>query len=315
MDKYIDIIVRSYSGYTEYLMNDILLRSTPSHYNFFWMLTIASAIFLLLEALKPWREGQALFRKDFWLDLFYMYFNFFLFSWIVFQAGANVVTEAFHDIQIAIGIDIIGIVNVSYWPVWLQLVVFFVLRDFIQWNIHRALHRYEWLWKFHKVHHSVEEMGFSAHLRYHWMENIVYATLQYLPLAMIGFNLEHAFWIYLVTTVIGHWNHTNFTLNIGFLRYIFNNPEMHIWHHAYNLPEGKRFGVNFGLSLSIWDYLFKTNYIPSSGRDIRLGFPNIESFPDGFIGQSLYGVIPQGHDSNSEENINSDTKPPSEKLS
>jgi len=49
-----------------------------------------------------------------------------------------------------------------------------------------------------------------------------------------------------------------------------------------------KFGVNFGLTLSIWDYLFKTNYIPSTGRDIELGFNNDENFPKGFIDQEIY---------------------------
>ena len=58
---------------------------------------------------------------------------------------------------------------------------------------------------------------------------------------------------------------------------------MHIWHHAYDLPQDRKYGVNFGLSLALWDYIFGTAYVPSSGRDIRLGFPGIEEFPKDFI--------------------------------
>ena len=201
------------------------------------------------------------------------------------------VVNLFRDFQQAVGIDIIGLVNVVKWPVWLQLTVFFVLRDFIQWNVHRMLHRYAWLWNFHKVHHSVKEMGFAAHLRYHWMENVVYGTVQYLPLALIGFDLEHAFFVYLFATFIGHWNHTNFRVNLGPLKYVFNSPQMHIWHHAYDLPKDRVNGVNFGLTLSIWDYVFSTDYLPHSGRDIKLGFPGDEDFPEDFVGQSAYGIL------------------------
>ncbi len=63
---------------------------------------------------------------------------------------------------------------------------------------------------------------------------------------------------------------------------------MHIWHHAKHYPEGYKYGIHFGLSLSVWDYLFKTNYIPESGRDIELGFPDDEQFPGDFIRQELY---------------------------
>jgi len=64
---------------------------------------------------------------------------------------------------------------------------------------------------------------------------------------------------------------------------------MHIWHHSYELPADRRMGVNFGLSLAIWDYLFGTAYIPHDGQEIRLGFPGIEEFPESFKGQVLHG--------------------------
>ena len=62
-----------------------------------------------------------------------------------------------------------------------------------------------------------------------------------------------------------------------------------MWHHAYDLPAHKPYGVNFGITLSLWDYLFSTHYIPHNGRDIRLGFPGLESFPKTFKGQVTYG--------------------------
>ncbi|NNK86996.1 MAG: sterol desaturase family protein, partial [Flavobacteriaceae bacterium] len=87
---------------------------------------------------------------------------------------------------------------------------------------------------------------------------------------------------------VGHLNHANLGWNYGPLRYILNNPKMHIWHHAKELPKNVRYGVNFGLTLSIWDYIFKTDYIPEDGRDIELGFPGDESFPQDFLNQELY---------------------------
>ena len=62
------------------------------------------------------------------------------------------------------------------------------------------------------------------------------------------------------------------------MKYVFNSPEMHIWHHAYELPTDRQYGVNFGLSLAIWDYLWRTAYIPFNGRDIRLGFLDVRTF-------------------------------------
>ena len=65
---------------------------------------------------------------------------------------------------------------------------------------------------------------------------------------------------------------------------------MHIWHHAKEWPKAYHFGVNFGITLSIWDYIFGTDYIPHSGRDIELGFEGVDSFPKTFISQNLHGL-------------------------
>ena len=63
---------------------------------------------------------------------------------------------------------------------------------------------------------------------------------------------------------------------------------MHLYHHAYDLPKDK-IGVNFAISLSVWDYIFKTNYVPEDSGNVKLGFPGDDSFPEGFINQSTYG--------------------------
>ena len=62
---------------------------------------------------------------------------------------------------------------------------------------------------------------------------------------------------------------------------------MHIWHHAKDLPEDRPYGMNYGISLSIWDYLFGTAHVPSDGRDIELGFDNDETYPQTFWGHLI----------------------------
>jgi sterol desaturase/sphingolipid hydroxylase (fatty acid hydroxylase superfamily) len=170
------------------------------------------------------------------------------------------------------------------------------------------------------------------------MENVIYRTLEYIPLALLGIGLYDFFIIHIFTLAWGHYNHSNISISgyvtggilgallgvvaangllditvfgspsllmkigivIGFaavsslllgkvMKYLFNSPEMHIWHHAYELPKERHFGVNFGITLAIWDYIFKTAYIPHDGQDIRLGFDGVESFPEGFATQSLHG--------------------------
>ncbi|MEQ9288209.1 MAG: sterol desaturase family protein [Cyclobacteriaceae bacterium] len=287
---YVHRFIESTIGYANWLWGQVTFQSSDGLWqNYFYFLIIISAVFFGLEILRPWRKGQPRFRKDFWLDFFYMFFNFFLFSVIIFAGLSEVGVTLLKDFLALFGIRNMVAVHVESWPAWLQLITLFVVKDFIEWWVHRLLHRSGWLWEFHKVHHSVEQMGFAAHLRYHWMENVAYKSLEYVPLAMIGFSLSDFFLVHMVAIAIGHWNHANFHVNIGPLKYIFNTAAMHIWHHAHDLPDDRRFGVNFGLSLSLWDYLFGTNYIPHSGRDIRLGFPGVEKFPKTFLEQNTHG--------------------------
>ena len=295
MSEYWNIIVNAYKGYANYLWNEITFNYTykPWWENYFYMLILVSAIFFAIEIFKPWRKDQSRFRKDFWLDFFYMFFNFFFFWLIIYAAFSDVVVNAFNDFLALFGVRNLVALHIESWPRIAQLFTLFIVRDFIQWWTHRLLHRVPFLWEFHKVHHSVEQMGFAAHLRYHWMENVVYRSIEYIPLAMIGFGIDDFFLVHIFTLAVGHFNHSNMKVNLGPLKYIFNNPQMHIWHHAYDIPENRPYGVNFGLTLSIWDYLFGTAVIPKDGRDIRLGFPNIEKFPKNFITQSLHGFSRQ----------------------
>ncbi len=286
MKDYLELFLSGYQGYASYLWGEI----THLHWHnyFYWLIGI-SMFFLVLEWSKPWRADQAKFRQDFWLDFFYMFFNFFLFSLIIYNAASDVLVNLFKDFLALFGIRNLVAIHIEQWAVWAQLLTLLVIRDFIQWWVHRLLHQVDFLWEFHKVHHSVQQMGFAAHLRYHWMETLVYRSIEYLPLAMIGFGIDDFIIVHIFTLAVGHFNHSNLKLDLGPFKYIFNNPQMHIWHHAEHLPPDRPKGINFGLTLSIWDYLWGTNYIPYDGRDIKLGFPGVERFPKSFWKQVTHG--------------------------
>ncbi|MDX2133869.1 MAG: sterol desaturase family protein [Saprospiraceae bacterium] len=284
MDNYAEIFRNSFTGYARYFFHEVMHPHWGNY--FYWLIAISVAVYML-ELLFPWRKNQPGLRKDFWLDAFYMFFNFFLFSLMGYAAVSDVVVNAFNDfLRWAFGVENLVAIRVAGLPYWVQLFILFVVRDFVQWNIHVLLHRSPLLWKFHQVHHSVEQMGFAAHLRYHFMETIVYRSIEYLPLAMIGFGIQDFILVHLFALTIGHLNHANIYLPLGPLQYLLNSPQMHIWHHSRELPKGS-YGVNYGITLSVWDYLFGTVWMPRNGRDIPLGFDDVEHYPRGFWGQLL----------------------------
>lgn len=43
-----------------------------------------------------------------------------------------------------------------------------------------------------------------------------------------GFELEQAYIVHFITITIGHLNHSNIRISWGPLKYVFNNPIMHL---------------------------------------------------------------------------------------
>ncbi len=191
MNRYLEIILDSFTGYWNYLISEL---NNPSWTNYFYWLIGLSLLVFALEIFLPWRKNQRILRKDFWLDAFYVLFNFFLFSLVGYNAISNLGVALFGDFLGLFGLTNIVAIEIDTWPIWAQLFTMFIIADFIQWNTHRMLHRVPWLWRFHKVHHSVKEMGFAAQFRFHFVETIIYKTIQYVPLAMIGFGIEQFLW-------------------------------------------------------------------------------------------------------------------------
>jgi len=286
LEEYGKAFVNAFLGTANWTWKSIVFE-VPWYANYFWGLIIISLVVWLLEILFPWRKYQSIFRKDFWLDGFYMFFNFFLFS-IVISGFYKILTLISNDVGIKQ--SSLALLDMSQLPSWLQLLTFFLVLDFVQWFTHTLLHKYSFLWKFHQIHHSVKEMGFAAHLRYHWMENVLYKPLKTFGVMILGgFEPEQAYIVHFFAIAIGHFNHANIKITWGPLKYFLNNPVMHLYHHAHDLPNGK-YGVNFGISLSLWDYIFKTNYIPEDSGTIELGFKGDEKIPKSFWQQLTYGL-------------------------
>jgi sterol desaturase/sphingolipid hydroxylase (fatty acid hydroxylase superfamily) len=273
---------------TIYWIVNQFLCQVPWQENYLWGLTLLSIFVASLELFFPWRTEQRVLRQDFWLDGFYMYFNFF---------GVVIILEGLYSaigslaLTYGFGLKDLAISPLDGLSLWIQLPIFFLLFDFLQWGIHILLHRVPMLWAFHKVHHSVFEMGFSAHLRYHWVENLCYKPAKLLILLLLGgVEPKMAVMVHFLSITIGHLNHANLNLSWGIFGRVFNSPVMHLVHHAKELPVEHPWGMNFGISFSLWDYLFGTNYLPEKNPDLRLGFAGDDDFPRSFYSHLFVGI-------------------------
>ena len=248
---------------------------------------IISFTFVALERLRPWRKEQRLFRNGFLTDLAHITFNGYFFRRL-FYSGASV----YLAVRFAHAMESLGVWNalnsavMKGQPLWIQFPVLLLAQDFMKYCVHNLLHRVPFLWQFHKVHHSVQIMDWIGNMRYHWLEVVVYNSLLFIPLSFLGFNPKLFYFVALFEIVIGHFNHSNIDFDIKWLGYVINNPRFHIWHHAADDPNA--INKNFGIMLSLWDWIFGTAYMPEGRVPQVLGFQGIERYPSRFLTQQFF---------------------------
>ena len=255
----------------------------------YWLVAI-SLVFLLLERLFPWRKGQSVLRAGWRRDLGFVALNGHLFALGtagITGAVALLATQALRSLGLRTGAS-----PVADWPFLAQFLAFLVFADFLQWCVHNLLHRLPALWMFHKVHHSIEIMDWMGNWRFHWMEIVVYKSLQWLPLAWLGASPAAVVAVAIVTTAWGDFNHANLDVGLGPFGYLFNSPRMHLWHHDQSSEGGA--AKNFGIVLSVWDFLFGTAYWPRERSPERLGYPGMDEMPGTFPGQVLWPLTRRG---------------------
>ncbi|MCC6366280.1 MAG: sterol desaturase family protein [Bryobacterales bacterium] len=241
-----------------------------------WLFWISLA-FVFAERLCPWRKNQPLLRPRILSDLVYLVFNAEYLGILIALAAQRLLSIYNPEPFITRNL-------MADKPKWLQFLILLIVFDFLQWCVHNALHRIPFLWRFHKVHHSIVDMDWLGDWRFHWGEIFVYRSVLYMPAVIFGFAPAVLFSYGILNTVIGHYAHANLRLRLGPLKYLLNSPQMHIWHH--NHPDSGPINRNFGITLSLWDWLFRTAYMPAN-PPLHLGFEGIETYPKSLPGQWL----------------------------
>jgi sterol desaturase/sphingolipid hydroxylase (fatty acid hydroxylase superfamily) len=247
----------------------------------YWVwLALISLAFVIIERLRPWR-AQPLLRDGVGTDLAYLVFNGHILALLL----APIVVRLLPPIESVI-VPYLGRAHASSLPLWAQVLIVFFAIDFIKWCVHVALHNFSFLWAFHRVHHSIVDMDWMGNMRFHWMEIVFYNSVLYLPTLLLGFDWRVVLGMAIFSTIMGHFNHSNLRIDVGPLKYLLNHPAMHIWHHDHVMHY--RAGCNFGINLSLWDWIFRTAYMPKDvEQPTRLGFEGIEDFPKSFLTQQL----------------------------
>lgn len=287
----LSIIDAFQSGFQEYKLIFKYQLSNPSLTNTFYMIPIICLGTFLMELYLPRKMNyDPVKRKGFALDIFYVIFFDFLLMVIGFYAFTKAVEYLFKTIMGGIGINEFLIYDITQLSGIAQFFIIFIVLDFMQWLGHFLLHRVDFLWNFHKIHHAQEELGFASTRHFHWVEYFIFKPLIFLPFILLNVPLSQFLIIYLwIGLSFTFFSHANVRVNWRWFNTIFITPETHYWHHAVNLPKERKYGVNFASVLTVWDHLFGYFYYPKKEEETapKLGVAEQKTMPTTFIGQMI----------------------------
>ena len=249
---------------------DILLATGVS-------LFFLALVFIPMEKAFPAKPGQRVFRPKWFLDLCYFLGQYLLWSSLVLKA------LNYLGIWIDKGIpshfrDFIG-----EQPIWLQAIEVLILSDFLIYWGHRIQHKYDFLWRFHKVHHSAETLDWLAAHREHPVDSIYTVGIINLPALLFGFDLNTLAIIVAFRGIWAIYIHSNVRLPIGPLKILIGSPELHHWHHDKERDRG-----NYANISPLMDILFGTYICPPKEPE-QFGIK--EEFPTTYLGQFIKPIV------------------------
>ena len=239
-------------------------------------LLIAAAVFIPFERLAGLHPRQRTFRRGWASDVLSFFMNGLLLYAVLMLVLARI------DAIAAVSVPALRL-WVESRPLWAQAILAVVIGDLGVYGIHRLEHRVPWLWRFHAVHHSAEEMDWLVGLRFHPVDLLLLRVASLGPLmalhmssAAIGMYIAISAWqSYLV--------HANVRLPYGPLRWVLVSPEFHHWHHG---AEREAFDKNFASVVACWDVVFGTVHLPRGRGPLRYGVE--EPVPEGWVNRFFH---------------------------
>ena len=237
-----------------------------------------AALFVPLEGAFPLRRGQSSFRRGWLTDTQYFFASHVL---------AQVMSVAVLAPAVALG-AVLAMPSaqalVQSLPVVVQFALAVLVADLAQYGVHRAFHEVPVLWRFHKVHHSIEVMDWLAGSRLHLVDVIAMRGLVLLPLVVLGFETSAVYAYLALVSFHAVFIHANFAPRWGWLERWVAMPRFHHWHHGVE-PEARY--VNFAVHLPIIDRWFGTYHMPEARWPAGYGIAG-ERAPEGWVRQLLW---------------------------
>ena len=152
----------------------------------------------------------------------------------------------------------IGLFNLIEAPLWMSILISFIVLDFAVWLSHVLSHKIPLFWRFHRMHHSDRDFDVTTAIRFHPIEIIVSMGWKVAWVLVLGAPAVAVILFETVLNGTAMFNHSNTKLPLGLdriLRLIVVTPDMHRVHHSVISSETDS---NYGFNLPWWDRLFGT---------------------------------------------------------
>jgi sterol desaturase/sphingolipid hydroxylase (fatty acid hydroxylase superfamily) len=182
-------------------------------------------------------------------------------DWLHFWVNSIVVPGSALTIMAFIGGTIRASLPASFrdWmsqqPLWEQLILVVVLAELWSYWAHRLAHAVPFLWRFHRVHHSIEHMTWVSALRQHPFDAIWIMAGANVPAFALGVNLLPLAAFILFERCYTVLLHSNLDFSYGWFDRLLASTRFHHWHHDSGEKGRNR---NFAGMFSIFDTLFGT---------------------------------------------------------
>ena len=148
-----------------------------------------------------------------------------------------------------------GLLDTVSSPVW-KAVLSFLSLDLLMYSWHKASHKFDILWMFHKVHHNDPYLNISTAFRIHFVELFITHILKAILIIILGIEQTIVLTSEAIMAFFIMFHHTNISfMGEKLLGHLIIVPSLHRTHHSTQRTEHDS---NYGAVLSLWDRLFGT---------------------------------------------------------
>lgn len=161
-------------------------------------------------------------------------------------------------------------------PLWLRVSIGVVALDFFAWIAHVLLHKIPLAWRFHRIHHSDEEVNVTTAFRQHPGETVWRVLWQLPAIVLFAIPMEIVVVYLTISAANAQLEHANVRLREPldrFLRLFFVTPNMHKVHHSRRQEETDS---NYANIFSIWDRIFGTYTRRIDFAKLRYGLDDVD---------------------------------------